>query len=42
MNFADKWIEPENITLSEVTKTLNDMHDRSLAWLFSEILSATD
>jgi hypothetical protein len=26
MNFAGKWVELENITLSEVTQTQNDMH----------------
>jgi hypothetical protein len=26
MNFADKWIEFENIILSEVTKTQKDIH----------------
>ena len=27
MNFAGKWMEPENIILSEVTQTQKDMHD---------------
>jgi hypothetical protein len=26
MNFVGKWIELENIILSEVTQTLKDMH----------------
>jgi hypothetical protein len=26
MNFTDKWMELENITLSQVTKTQNDLH----------------
>jgi hypothetical protein len=26
MNFADKWVEIENIILSEVTQTQKDMH----------------
>jgi hypothetical protein len=26
MNFGDKWMELENIILSEVTQTQNDMH----------------
>jgi hypothetical protein len=27
MNFTSKWIELENIILSHVTQTQNDMHD---------------
>ena len=27
MHFADKWMELENIILSEVTHTQKDMHD---------------
>jgi hypothetical protein len=27
MNFADKWLELENIFLSEVTQFQKDMHD---------------
>jgi hypothetical protein len=26
MNFADKWMELENVILSEVTQTSKDMH----------------
>ena len=26
MKFAGKWIEPENIILSEITQTQKDMH----------------
>ena len=26
MNFADKWTELENITLSQITKIQKDMH----------------
>jgi hypothetical protein len=37
-DFAGKWMELENIILSEVTQTQKDMHDRSLACLSSERL----
>jgi hypothetical protein len=30
MSFAVKWIELENIILSEVTQTQKDMHDMGL------------
>jgi hypothetical protein len=33
MSFEVKWMELENIILSEVTQTQKDMHDGSLAWL---------
>jgi hypothetical protein len=36
MNFADKWMELENITLSEVTRTQNDMHGMGMYSLISE------
>ena len=36
MNFAGKWKETENMSLSKVTQTQKDMHDRSLEWLSSE------
>lgn len=30
MDFSGKWMELENIILSEVTKIQKDMHDRNL------------
>ena len=36
MNFAGKCVELESLILSEKPQTLKDMHDRSLAWLYSK------
>jgi hypothetical protein len=35
VNSVVKWIELENIILSEVTQSQKGMHNRSLAWLSS-------
>jgi hypothetical protein len=33
MNLVGKWMELQNIILSEVTQTQKDILDRSLTWL---------
>jgi hypothetical protein len=36
MNYAGKWMELENIVLSEVTQTQKDMHVLTNKWLLAK------
>jgi hypothetical protein len=36
MNFAGKWIELENIILSEMTQTQKDVHVLTNMWILAE------